>query len=673
MPTYTGASVFLQTLARGGVKYAFVNWGSDHPAFLEDLERQRQTNKHPDGDTEPSIVICPNEMVGLSAAQGYASVTGKPAAVIVHVDVGTQALAGAVHNVDRARAPVLIYAGASAHSADGELMGSRNEFVMWLQDVPDQPAIVRQYMRYTGQINSAKNVDKMVMRALQIAQSEPRGPVYLWARREVTEEVVEESLMNRSPQISKWPIVLPCALPPAAVATISSALLSAQFPLIITGHLSRNSPSAIDPLLELSELLSIPLFAHCPSTTNIPYSHPHFAGLSFGYDPFVLLKRADVVLIIDCDIPFIEVKGNKPPDTARVFVIDGGDVLRTTMNYWHVDAEIMARSDGALALSQLVSEVKRLDAERVQSGKLGILGGDVVKVRGQDVKDWHNALIKKLDDAESTLPALSSQAFSAPNVLGTLRKTLMAQDLHRDTLVFNEGISNYVEVFNHLRPDAPVSYPGGGMAMLAPGAGALGWALGNAIGACIGERDVRKQGGRGYKCVVAVMGDGCYLFGVPGSAYWIARRYETPFLTIILNNGGWKSPKVAMLGVYPNGLGSSVHGDRLTVGFGPSVPDYSQIAVAASSGWVYGRKVERRDELEEAIREAVRVVVEEKRTDSTPPAMIVDPIIYHNAASGHASRLLLNEFEYLPPALLVQPAEAIGGSEIASDIPRDCI
>ncbi len=82
----TTSSVFLRTLAECGITHAFVNWGSDHPALLEELERQRIE----DGKTSPFIVTCPNEMVALSSAQGYAQVTGKPAAVIVHVDVGTQ-------------------------------------------------------------------------------------------------------------------------------------------------------------------------------------------------------------------------------------------------------------------------------------------------------------------------------------------------------------------------------------------------------------------------------------------------------------------------------------------------------------------------------------------------------------------------------------------------------
>ena len=84
---YTTASVFFKTLADAGITHAFVNWGSDHSAFLEDLHRQRVKGG---GKTLVEIVTCPSEYVALSAAIGYAHVTGKPAAVIVHVDVGTQ-------------------------------------------------------------------------------------------------------------------------------------------------------------------------------------------------------------------------------------------------------------------------------------------------------------------------------------------------------------------------------------------------------------------------------------------------------------------------------------------------------------------------------------------------------------------------------------------------------
>ncbi|KAI0952793.1 hypothetical protein AcW1_007184 [Taiwanofungus camphoratus] len=127
---YTTASVFFKTLADAGVTHAFANWGNDHPALLEELERQRVEGG---GKSSLDIITCPNEMVALSAAQGYAQVTNKPAVVIVHVDVGTQALAGAVHNVDKGQTPVLIFAGASPFTVSGELKGSKNEWPMWGQ------------------------------------------------------------------------------------------------------------------------------------------------------------------------------------------------------------------------------------------------------------------------------------------------------------------------------------------------------------------------------------------------------------------------------------------------------------------------------------------------------------------------------------------------------------
>ena len=66
-----------------------------------------------------------------------------------------------------------------------------------------------------------------------------------------------------------------------------------------------------------------------------------------------------------------------------------------------------------------------------------------------------------------------------------------------------------------------------------------------------------------------------------------------------------------MLGVYPNGYGSTASGQQLTVGLGPDMPDYSRIAVAAGGAW--GKRVERVEDLPSTLEEAVRVVVREKR------------------------------------------------------------
>ena len=80
--------------------------------------------------------------------------SGHAQAVIVHVDCGTQALAGALHNAARGRVPVFIFAGLSPATQEGEATGSRNEFIHWLQDVADQRGIVRQYVKYENEIRT---------------------------------------------------------------------------------------------------------------------------------------------------------------------------------------------------------------------------------------------------------------------------------------------------------------------------------------------------------------------------------------------------------------------------------------------------------------------------------------------------------------------------------------
>jgi thiamine pyrophosphate-dependent acetolactate synthase large subunit-like protein len=77
----------------------------------------------------PRIYTCPNEIVALSMADGYARVTNKPQCVIIHVDVGTSGLGAAIHNASTGRAPVLIFAGLSPFTLEGELRGSRTEYM----------------------------------------------------------------------------------------------------------------------------------------------------------------------------------------------------------------------------------------------------------------------------------------------------------------------------------------------------------------------------------------------------------------------------------------------------------------------------------------------------------------------------------------------------------------
>lgn len=141
------------------------------------------------------MITCPSEVTAISMADGYARVTGRPQAVLVHVDVGTQALGQGVHNASIGRVPVFIFAGLCPYTESGELPGSRTEYMHWLQEAPDQKAIVRQYCRYTGEVRTGLNVKQTIGRALQFTNSAPKGPAYVVSAREVlTQEIQQYSL-----------------------------------------------------------------------------------------------------------------------------------------------------------------------------------------------------------------------------------------------------------------------------------------------------------------------------------------------------------------------------------------------------------------------------------------------------------------------------------------------
>jgi acetolactate synthase I/II/III large subunit len=103
-------------------------------------------------------------------------------------------------------------------------------------------------------------------------------------------------------------------------------------------------------------------------------------------------------------------------------------------------------------------------------------------------------------------------------------------------------------------------------------------------------------------------GDGSYLFSIPSTVHWMARRYRTPFLQVIYNNQGWRAPKFSALGVHPDGFTSRA--EELPVSFDPP-PDYA--AIAAAAGGALALTVKRAEELRPALERALHAVREEGR------------------------------------------------------------
>lgn len=121
--------------------------------------------------------------------------------------------------------------------------------------------------------------------------------------------------------------------------------------------------------------------------------------------------------------------------------------------------------------------------------------------------------------------------------------------------------------------------------LVTSGASSLGYGGGAAVGAKIGiKAGDGKTGPNTFVCMIS--GDGSYMFSIPSTVHHMASKNSAPFLSIILCNGGWKSPKLSTLLVYPRGYASALSADDLGVGFGPlqDRPSYAALAVASAGG-----------------------------------------------------------------------------------------
>ncbi|KAB5580254.1 thiamine pyrophosphate enzyme, N-terminal TPP binding domain-containing protein [Coniochaeta sp. 2T2.1] len=570
---YTASSAFFEALWDAGVTHCFVNLGSDHPSIMEAMVQGQRDRPL----AFPKFITCPSEMVALSIADGYARLTGKPQAVIVHVDVGTQALGCAVHNASVGRAPVLIFAGLSPCTQEGEYRGSRTEFIHWLQDVPDQKALVAQYCRYTAELRRGKNIKQMVNRALSFANSEPRGPVYLQATREVMEEVIPPYQITQE----FWGPAELGGLTSEQLGFITDKLIAAEGPLVVTGYSGRNT-AVVGLLVRLADIIKgLRVLDTGGSDMCFPADHPGWLGVQYGNDNSI--RTADMILVIDCDVPWINTQC-APASGAMIIHLDS-DPLKQQMPLFYIDAVLRCRVSTEVALKQII---QRLETD---------LSSQIAARKRTFDKRWsllQESYKQKIEHIDSQAVPNPDGSYGPHYLISQVRKSCPA-----DTIWVVEAVTNTFTVAEQIRPTIPGSW-------FNCGGGGLGWSGGGALGIKLAT-DV-EHGGKGKgKFVCQIVGDGCFLFSMPSSVHWIAQRYEIPVLTIVLNNDGWNAPRKSLLLVHPVGLGSKVDNSELNISFSPN-PDYSTIAKGASGGKCWAEHASTVEELAMKLPEAIKTV-----------------------------------------------------------------
>ncbi len=547
----TAADLIVEALRDSGIDIVFANLGSDHPALIEAFAKARDG-----GVALPAVVLCPHETTALAAAHGRALATGRPQAVVVHTDVGTANLGGAVHNAAKAHVPVLVFAGLTPFTMEGELPGTRDSQVNSMQDSKDQHGIVRPYVKWSYDLRTGRNASQIIRRGIQLADTAPKGPVYVTGAREVLAEQVPRPAIEPH----RWAPVERTAIPAEILDEILDDLAWAAHPVIVTSAIG-DRPEAVPVLVELAELLGIGVVETVRVAMNFPADHP----LHLGYAAARVVPDADVLLVIESDSPWIP-SAYRPAERARVHFIDP-DPLKADIPLWTLSADRFVRADGLTAVTQLLARAK----ER----------GDGSAARVRSRTEMFTAMHEQQRAAwRSELAADGSGAVTAPAIAATL-----AGLLDEEAIVLNETITNLEHVFRHLPRNRPGTF-------FANRGTSLGWSGGAALGMAID---------RPAGIVVDLIGDGTFHFTVPTSTYAVAGAYGVAFLTVIFDNGGWNATKQNLLNQYPGG--SAADSGRYWVG----LPEADLAGVAGAFG-AWTAHVRTRSDLEPVLREAIATV-----------------------------------------------------------------
>ena len=554
IPVETVGQAYLEILRARGIKYFFGNSGTDFGPIIDALAKFAADKK-----THPMPITVPHEFVAVSMAQGYAMITGEPQVVMVHVIVGTGNASAAVMNASRLNVPMIFSAGRTPLTEEG-MRGSRSNFIHWGQESFDQGSLLREFTRWDYELRNGDQVETVVDRALEMALGTPQGPVYLTLPREVLAQKMDSITIHpfRKNQAE--------ALQPGA-ATIkrtAEVLRGAVNPLIITGRLG-SDPTAMSAMVSFAEALVAPVVTPASPFVSFPNTHDFHLGVSSA--PYI--KDADVVVVVECDVPWYPFQG-KPPENGKVIQI-ARDPNYSGIPIRNFPKDISIGGDPKLALELLAQELK----SQPRNEKAAAERAEKIRV---EHKRYRERLKQKAEKASRERPIDTAWL-----------SYCVDQVRDSDTLIVNDhGVSQ-----EQLSLSEPASYFGGSPA------GGLGWGIGGGLGMKLARPE---------KTVIASVGDGTYMFNNPTACHFVSQAYDLPMLTIVCNNAIWHSTKAATQQVMPDGWAVSTDNFPLC-NLTPS-PRYEMI-VAAHGG--YGEMVDDPQEVLPALKRALKVVKEEKR------------------------------------------------------------
>ena len=447
--------------------------------------------------------------------------------------------------------PIFMISGRNPLT-EGSRMGSRHTPIQYGQEMFDQTGIVREAVKWDYELRYAENAADLVSRGCSVAMTEPKGAVYMSLPRE---PLCEETEIPGAP----GQVVPSVSHPdPQAIADAAAKLEAARNPLIVCSRGDVEGEVSAE-LMALAEENSIAVSEVFVTRNILPTRWKNGVGGNIT----VHLPEADVVLVVDASVAWIEAKASPSPDAEVIHL--GPDPLFARM-----------------PVSRIQDDASQSNAMRPRGSRAlrAALPGMPDPARQAGIEARHSGF---RDHMTSKIEAGSSGLANKPWIARCISEVL------GDGAVFAER--------GGPRPLYDVTGPNQWFGNTQ--AGGLGWGLPAALGYQLGNRD---------KLTVCVIGDGSYMFANPVACHQVAAAQRLPVLTVVLNNGSWDAVRISTLDIYPDGEAARANQVPM-VPFMP-VPAYGDIAGAAGC---HAETVELAEDVPVALERALKVIRNERR------------------------------------------------------------
>jgi len=384
----------------------------------------------------------------------------------------------AVFNAWCDRMPVVIVGATGPVDAH-----KRRPWIDWIPPARDQGALIRDYTKWDNQPGSVSAAYEALLRAVQMANTPPRGPTYVNLDAALQEAKI--GALPPLPDVTRFRIPAPVQPEPAAIAKAAQLLSAAKNPAMLMGRVSR-SEAAWKARIALAEKVQAKVFTDMKTACAFPTDHPLHAAPPATFPDGKLLRECDVIVSFD----WIDTAG-----TLKVAWGDapvGAKVIRVSTDAhihrgWSMDYQGLPPADVYLMCEPDVAVPLLLEAVRARPA--------VVQPRMEPKAEPPTAL---------SIWALA-RAFN---------EATEGMDVCLSKLPL--GWNGAYRHFRH-----PLDYLG------ADGGGGVGAGPGLTVGAAL----ALKGSGR---LVVGIVGDGDFLMG--NTAVWTAAHYKLPCLFLVANN-----------------------------------------------------------------------------------------------------------------------------------------